>query len=292
MLTPCPAETTAGCGGVFRLEFLLSQPPEADVPCQECGHRYQVAELLTGLRQAGPGTAAGISDAALREALDLAIASLRRDIGDLKQDVHAAAAANADAMRRLLTVVSTEVPDCPRLFTRVRTPGKGIDKLDPRLRHYRLTLSCEEPGHWHPHTAELSRRAYGRVVPGGRPLRAAGAADPARGRPSGRSGGGPRLHEGPGGPSRDGARPRTQALLDDLPPLPGDDADWAGTPDGQPGLVAATGASLRGLRHLLNDDLDPGRQYGGLTRFLTAAGDYIWVCPDHAAAYNPGPPTI
>ena len=63
-------------------------------------------------------------------------------------------------------------------------------------------------------------------------------------------------------------------------------------PDGQPGFVAATGASLRGLRHLLNDDLDPGRQYGGLTRFLTAAGDYIWVWPDHAAVYDPGPPTI
>jgi hypothetical protein len=129
------------------------------------------------------------------------------------------------------------------------------------------------------------------VVPGGCPLRAAGAADPARGRPGGRAGGGPRLHEG----QADQAGTEldlTQALLDDLPPLPGDDADWAGTPDGQPGLVAATGASLRGLRHLLNDDLDPGRQYGGLTRFLTAAGDYIWICPDHATAYNPGPPTI
>lgn len=38
------------------------------------GEPYQVAELLTGLRQAGTGTAAGISDAALREALDLAVA--------------------------------------------------------------------------------------------------------------------------------------------------------------------------------------------------------------------------
>ena len=56
MLTPCPAETTAGCGGVFRLKFLLAQPPAAEVPCQECGHRYQVAELLAGLRQADSGT--------------------------------------------------------------------------------------------------------------------------------------------------------------------------------------------------------------------------------------------
>jgi hypothetical protein len=108
--------------------------------------------IWCGRMERRDGQPAGISDAALREVLDLAVASLRRDIGDLKQDVHAAAAANADAMRRLLTVVSAEVPDCPRLFTLVRTSGKGISKLDPRLRHYRLTLWCEEPGHWHPHT--------------------------------------------------------------------------------------------------------------------------------------------
>ena len=105
----------------------------ADVPCQECGHRYQVAELLTGLRQAGTGSAAGISDVALREALDLAVASLRRDIGELKQDVHAAAAANADAMRRLLTVVSTEVPDCLRAKGRSHAKHANHGRARPVL---------------------------------------------------------------------------------------------------------------------------------------------------------------
>ena len=54
----------------------------------------------------------------------------------------------------------------------------------------------------------------------------------------------------------------TKALLDDLPAFPGDNPDWL---DGSDGTVpaAAADASLRGLRQLLNDDVDRSRQYGG-----------------------------
>jgi internalin A len=290
MLTPCPTATTTGCGGLFPLEFLLTQQHAADVPCQECGRRYQVAELLTGLRQSSTGPATGTADEALREALDIGLASLRRDIRDLQHDLHAAAAANADAMRRLLTVVSTEVPDCPRLFTLVRAPAKGIAKMDPRLQHFRLTLWCEEPGHWHPHTAgsypiERSAEWFRQVARYARPVLAilravVPVAGPLAGIVFTKD-------------QADQAKKEldlTQALLDDLPALRGDDTDWADGPDGAAVPAAAAGASLRGLRQLLNDDVDRSRRYGGLARFLTPAGDYVWVCPAHAAAYNPGLP--
>ncbi len=290
MLTPCPAAATVGCGGLFPLEFLLTQRHAADVPCQECGRRYQVAELLTGLRQPGTGPGAGTADEALREALDLGFASLRHDVRDLQHDLHAAAAANADAMRRLLTVVSTEVPDCPRLFTLVRVPGRGMAKIDPRLQHFRLTLWCEEPGHWHPHAAgsysiERSAEWFRQVARYARPVLAIlRAVVPVAGPLAGIVFSKAQVDQAKN------ELDLTQALLDDLPASPGDGTDWADASDGATVPAAAADASLRGLRQLLNDDLDRSRRYGGLARFLTRAGDYVWVCPAHAAAYSPGLP--
>ena len=70
----------------------------------------------------------------------------------------------------------------------------------------------------------------------------------------------------------------------------GDGTDWADASKGTSVPAAAADASLRGLRQLLNDDVDRSRRYGGLARFLTPAGDYVWLCPAHAAAYAPDLP--
>ena len=54
-------------------------------------------------------------------------------------------------VRRVHRVVSTEVADCPRLFTLTPVRPAAVSK---RARiyehHYRLTLWCEHPGYEHP----------------------------------------------------------------------------------------------------------------------------------------------
>ncbi|NQU22914.1 MAG: hypothetical protein HQ567_16680 [Candidatus Nealsonbacteria bacterium] len=56
------------------------------------------------------------------------------------------------------------------------------------------------------------------------------------------------------------------------------------------GLTEAQGLALRELHDLLLD-VDPRRNWGGLTRHLdTASGDYHWVCPRHRSLFDPGLP--
>jgi internalin A len=49
-------------------------------------------------------------------------------------------------MRRVLRAASTEITDCPRLFT-IGEEGRQRFRIQ---RHYRLVVWCEHPGHWHP----------------------------------------------------------------------------------------------------------------------------------------------
>lgn len=37
---------------------------------------------------------------------------------------------------------------------------------------------------------------------------------------------------------------------------------------------------------------DPNKAFGDMRRVLTAAGDYLWICPDHYGDYDPGLPSI
>ena len=51
------------------------------------------------------------------------------------------------------------------------------------------------------------------------------------------------------------------------------------------GPSRAEGASLRGLRRLL-DDLDPPHNWGGLKKVLTPEGHYLWLCDYHAEEFR------
>ena len=51
------------------------------------------------------------------------------------------------------------------------------------------------------------------------------------------------------------------------------------------GLARQEGASLRGLRRLL-DELDPSQHWGALKKVLTPEGHYLWLCAEHAKAYR------
>jgi hypothetical protein len=49
-----------------------------------------------------------------------------------------------------MRIITTEITDCPRLFTLTPQLQTAAQRLDLGRRHYRLTLWCELPGYWHP----------------------------------------------------------------------------------------------------------------------------------------------
>jgi hypothetical protein len=51
------------------------------------------------------------------------------------------------------------------------------------------------------------------------------------------------------------------------------------------GAMRAEGAELRALRHLL-DQLDPSHAWGGLSVVWTPEGHCLWLCQEHAAAFQ------
>ena len=59
----------------------------------------------------------------------------------------AQAADTAESVRRVMRVISTEVTDCPRLFTLTPYRPSGIRRAGVHQDHYRLTLWCEHPGY-------------------------------------------------------------------------------------------------------------------------------------------------
>jgi internalin A len=78
---------------------------------------------------------------------------LHSDVADVKSsinDLMAHAADTADAIRRIQRAVTTEITDCPRLFTLAPQHPSGRQRLRMDQQHFRLVLWCEHPGHWHP----------------------------------------------------------------------------------------------------------------------------------------------
>lgn len=256
--------------------------------CQECGRDYEAAELLPGFSDPQrPGSTAAVSLTAdqLREILAEGIRPLDQRLRDLQ----AVAATNAHEMRRLLALASTEITDCPRLFTLVSVPPQGLAKLKPHERRFRLTLWCEDPGHWHAckdgtydfvRPADWVRKVsrYARPI-----LTLLRMAVPLAGAladimPT-------KEHLDRAGSELD----HMQELLDEFPELSEDGPDWTAAEDTK--LTPAGGAYLRGVRHLL-DEIDGFRSYGGLERAQAPSGEILWVCEDHAAPYNPGLPAM
>jgi hypothetical protein len=56
-------------------------------------------------------------------------------------------------------------------------------------------------------------------------------------------------------------------------------------------LSPAQGQALRGIRQVLFKQ-DPMRSFGDMRRVQAPSGDFLWVCTDHYAEYDPGLPLI
>ena len=289
LLVPCPglADDRTPCPGHFRLATLerFREAGKTSITCNDCIQDFGISDLLTGF--AVPSTP-------LAEQLDQVSGQLADIKSSLKDDfviIHGQVADIAETVRRVQRVISTEITDCPRLFTLRKEVPTGPRRVRFYQDHYRLTLWCEHPGYWHPWEEAsyeldppkewftevapyllLMVRTLQLVVPLTGAIAVAGL--PAS--------------------QLDQAQAHLDVLTTLMADLPSDmtsktsDGDLKQT-TGQ--LTLAEGEALRALRTIVFQH-DQSHAFGGMHRVQAPYGDLLWVCPDHYPEYDPGLPYI
>jgi hypothetical protein len=233
-------------------------------------------------------------DASLHEALGEGVvleAVAGGELGGVKADVSrvvAYAADTAGQVRSVLRMLSTEVADCPRLFT--LAPGDHKRKRgrfwqeDP----YLLTLWCEHPGYVHPcseATYEVVRpkqwlsdvSPYVRLV-----VKTLHLVAPLAGAAAGLVLSEEQLK------GVEHSIKFTETLVATLPE-PRETKSHSAF-DVNFGS-SAEGAGLRALRTFLMAE-DPVQSFGGLRRVPNPSGDFLWICPEHYREYDRGLPVV
>lgn len=273
-LVPCPhSENGVPCPGMISYNALrkFRERGRPQIPCNTCANWCDVTEMLTGF-----GRYTAPIDTLIREIQTL---STKVDV------IQAKSADMAQQMRIIIRVLSTEVKDCPRLFTLVPTNRSAMTRaLSPKDR-FTLTLWCEEPGQEHEHADAqydfLPPKAwlqavspYLKVVVGilkfAVPIATAAY----------------------GAAITDEQLKTAKADLDLMKTLSEKipESEFS-TEKLQRGMTKAQGAGLRALRTLLAT-LDTNSNFGDLRRVTTPSGDLIWVCPEHYLQYDPGLPKL
>jgi internalin A len=284
LFVPCPSINANGtpCCGEFPLEGLLGFRESGGVKhaCLECLAEHDVSMLLTGFE-----TQRGAPLAQL-ERLQLQVDNVAVGVRRLEE----IAADTAQSVRRVLVLASTEVLDCPRLFTISSTSQKRMTRRAKSIYQdaYQLVLWCEHTGHWHPWqraTYELSEpkewltrvRPYAVViysalrviVPVAAAVSELGFGD---------------LHK-----AVEDDLSVMESLLQSLPIAAYDGVEENVPASGQ--LAPAEGEALRSFRVFLFQH-DPARAFGGLRRVQGPSGEVLWVCPIHHSEYDPGLPDV
>jgi internalin A len=288
LYVPCPGSTLGGapCEGQFPLDGLVKVREAGQtnvVPCMECGQLQEIWVLLTGFTAPAEPLAVEI------EQIHDQLTTITTSVDGLRGQ----AAEIAGTVRRVNRVATTEVTDCPRLFTLGgRRPGL-FDRMRFHQEHYELTLWCEHPGFehaWDAATYDLDppKEWFIRVAPYARlvfrtlqlVVPVAAAIDIAA-LPSAQ---------------RDNAQARLdvmQAIVDNLPAdaLGMTDREFTEQDAGPGKLTRAEGQALRAVRQIIfeNDQL---RAFGGMRRVQAPSGDLLWVCPVHYPEYDPGLPAL
>ena len=280
-LVPCPTRDAHGtpCNGDFPLEFLLHCREEdiSDTLCHACRKKLDVDRLLTGFPRQRP------LQADLEPVLDELRGMMRR--------LEELAVRAANYLRQLLAAANAEVTDCPHLFTLTPDSRRHVGALE---RHYRLVLWCEYPGGAHPlpdkaYSLGQPREWFRRIGPyAALMLSILKIVVPIAGAVGGAVLPGTQLD-------------RVRVDLDVMQELMAEAGPLADVPSGTDGwangdvqvgpLTRAEGEALRALRQILFEH-DRAHRFGGLRRWLTVTGDYLWLCPEHYAEYDPGLPRI
>ena len=273
---PCPGETADGsmCSGQFPLDGLLRlrEAGHLTYACTKCARfpSWEISLLLTGFTE---------SSNAVHDELD------RQDSVFEPEGKKTVAAQN---VRRILQTISTEVIDCPRLFSIVPDQASPTKPLSLSERHYLITLWCEHLGYWHP----LSQANYRFYLPIASfvqvcpyltlMLRTLRLVIPADGSAAEVLISAEQLAH---------AQSELQlmgALLTDLPAQTEQNrARFAGAAVGH--LTVAEGQGLSAIRSLVFEH-DPQGTFGGLRRVQAASGDFLWICAEHYLEYDRGLP--
>jgi Leucine-rich repeat (LRR) protein/GTPase SAR1 family protein len=282
LFVPCPHQNAdrSSCLGRFSLNGLqrLRQRNLVMVPCMECAQEYEIELLLTGFaRPAQPLTSE--------------VQQQLNRVEDRLINMEDQAAEMAAAIRRVLRVVSIEVPDCPSLFTLAQDHPTGNRRLRVFQYHYRLTLWCQHPGYWHPwkraaYEIDPPREWFAKISPYAvlivRTLQLvvplagsiAVASQPVENIESAAA----HLEV-------------MKTIVNDLPNKPSTTKIDVDPNQATGKMTSAEGEGLRALRQVIFK-YDPTRQFGGLRRVQVPSGDFLWVCPDHSNEYDPGLPIV
>jgi internalin A len=289
LLVPCPTVAPDGsqCPNLIPMDDLMIYREEGETRflCAKCRTKYDISVLLTGFSQPA---------VSLQGELDRLHADFRAEMSDVRTDIsdlQATAADTAHVIRRILHAVSTEITDCPRLFTLARDDRRGGRRLRLDQDHFRLVLWCEQPGHWHPwpdatYLIDQPKEVIARIAPYAiLVFRALQLTVPVVSAAAG-------LALPPGEAKQVAAE--LQLMTAVVADLPGQERqeqpDLAGLGIGGR-MTAAQGAAWRALRSLLFKR-DTARAFGDLRRVQASSGDFLWICPRHHAQYDPPLPKI
>ena len=285
LFVPCPTRAADGlsCRGQFPLKFLLGYREQGGThaPCQECLVDWDISELLTGFAQ---------PNLALKPELE----RLQDQVADVASGVNrleSHAAEIADSMRRVLRVVSSEITDCPRLFTLTPEGPAGPRRLKFYQRHYRLTLWCEHPGYWHPwpaasYSLDQPKEWLVRIGPYATLIfKALQLVVPITAAVAGIVLTDEQLKEA------QHELELMKALVADLPDQKIEDQREVIARESARQLSPAEGQAARAIRVLLFEH-DHRRAFGDLRRVQAPSSDFVWVCANHYPDYDPGLPSI
>jgi Leucine-rich repeat (LRR) protein len=281
---PCSylEENARTCRGRFPLEILLKlkRQDREEVTCLQCGQLYSVDGLLTGF---------GLSD--LREKMS----HLETVVTRVEAITTKSASQAAAWYRLLLTALTSQTRECPRLFTLLTEDLNPLNPANLGQTGYRLTLWCEMPGNQHP-TCPIGSGGEGEYVfrrpkewlvklaPYARlvartlkiivPIAVAGveaAVDESLLK------------------NIDQKLKFMETVTETL--LKGESEPGLLRHEPEKILKEEEGAGLRELHSLL-DDLDRTKRWGQLNAVVSPAHGYLWLCPHHHRVYDPGLPRL
>jgi internalin A len=258
------------CKGNFKLRALIEHAKRGlnEHHCDECFSPRPVNQLLLGYY--------GPTDILER------LGNIEQEISQARSDLDIVKTFGSD-LRLIKRVLSTEVIDCPRLFTIRPDDVRQWDRARFWQSRWRLCLWCEEHRMEHPiepaYVFAQPREWFQTALPYVRLVtRTLSLAVPIAAEAVGVAAGGLMG-------SRRSELELTKAIL----AVGGNLPESAGTSEFS--ATSAEAASLRMFREFLFE-LDPHKGFAGLRQVTTAAGERLYVCEEHFKAYNPGLPAM
>ena len=293
LLIPCPSVDVDGssCPSLIPMKGLLAYREEGETHyrCMDCRTKHDLSVLLTGFTQPVPSLQPALDQlhSDLADVIHNEVTDVRNGIDDLK----VYAADTAEVMRRTLRAVSTEITDCPRLFTLVPESPSGMQRVKIHQQRYRLVLWCEDPGHWHPWpTATYSitqpKEWLDRIAPYATLIfKALQLVTPIAAAVAGVALTADQLKH-----SQNEIQ-LMKTLIAELPDMKAQSQSGLIASESESQLTPAQDQAWRALRVLIFEH-DRMRAFGGLRRMQAPSGEFLWICPNHYPDYDPGLPSI